>query len=307
MKNKIKIGIVGLGNLGQACADIVKERKDEFELVAIFSRRAVDGTVPLADIEQYKGKIDVILACMGSSTDAPIMVPQLAKHFNTIDSFDNHGTLKNFIDGIRATQGKNVAIVGTGWDPGLFSILRVYMDAFIYRSTTEMFYGTGVSLGHSNAVREIKGVVDAIQLTIPKQDAVEKVKNNIAVTAHDKQLRVCYVVADTKDHARIEKEIKTMPNYFEPYETEVHFVSAEEFAQKYKGRLDHGGQVIVADEQSQAEFKLTLKSNPYFTACVMVAYSIAAYQMHKEGQTGVFTVADIAPKYLSFDDLLHKI
>ena len=304
---KIRIGIVGMGNLGKACAEIIRERPNEFELVATFSRRSVDGTIPFDRIKKYKNKIDVILACMGSSIDAPIMLPQIAKHFNTVDSFDTHETIGEYMDGIRSTQKKHVAIVGTGWDPGLFSLLRVYMDAFLYRSKTEMFYGPGVSLGHSNAIREIAGVIDAIQFTIPKEEAVGRVKKGESVTAHDKQLRVCYVVAPKKEHTRIENEIKTMPYYFEPYQTHVHFVGAKEFQTKYKGRKEHGGQVIVADNMSQAEFKLTLKSNPFFTACVMVAYSIAAFQMRKDGKTGVFTVADIAPKYLSFESLLHKI
>lgn len=305
---KIKIGVVGLGNLGRACVKIIREREAEFDLVAIFSRRPLPGTVPLEQIDDYRGKIDVMLICVGSSTDAPKIVPQIARNFSTVDSYDTHAELDNYITSIRRNcSSKNVSIVGTGWDPGLFSLLRIYFDAFLYNTTAETFWGRGVSLGHTNAVKEIPGVTDAIQFTVPKPDAVAAVKSGRTVRPMEKHKRVCYVVAPIDKHTEIERAIKTMPNYFDGYDTEVTFVNQSDFNRRFRGRTDHGGMVLASDGTSRAEFKLALKSNPHFTACVMVAYAIAAHQLKAQGRTGVFTVADIAPRYLAQTDLLHKI
>ncbi|MCL2851383.1 MAG: diaminopimelate dehydrogenase [Firmicutes bacterium] len=304
---KIRVGVVGLGNLGRSCIDIVKERSDLFELIAVFSRREVEGTVLLSTVDEYKDKIDILLVCVGSSTDAPILLPQLAKNFSTVDSFDTHAKIGEYIENIQKDQGDVVAVVGTGWDPGIMSLMRIYFDAFVIGKPAESFWGDGVSLGHSNAVREIEGVEDAIQFTIPKEDAVDAVRKGKVVKALDKHKRVCFVVAQNDKHKQIEEAIKTMPNYFAGYETEVNFTSKQHFDKEFKGRVEHGGLVLASDGKSQMEFKLKLESNPYYTASVMVAYAIAAFRLKQEGKTGVFTVADIAPKYLEIGDVISKI
>jgi diaminopimelate dehydrogenase len=299
-KTKIRAAVVGLGNLGRACAQQLSARKEDFDLVAVFSRRAVEGTVPLNDIEKYKGKIDVVLVCVGSSDDAPVLLPDIAKNFCTVDSFDTHAKLPEYIKSVSAAAGaKNTCIVGTGWDPGLLSVMRLYLTALLPSARTETFWGPGVSMGHTNAIKNIAGVADAIQFTVPKASALKKAHAGAPVSAHDKHKRVCYVVAAPgADRAQIEHQIKTMPNYFAPYETAVHFVSPKAFNKKYKGRSEHAGQVISADESSSARFELSLKSNARFTAQVMLAYAIANFNMARAGLHGVFTVADVAPKYL---------
>lgn len=304
--NKIKVAVVGLGNLGKACIGILKGRK-EFELFGVFSRRAVDGALPLDTIEQYKEKIDVVLVCVGSSTDAPVLLPRLAKTFNTVDSFDTHAKLADYIKNIKKATDKSstTAIVATGWDPGLLSLGRIYFDAFM-ASTTQTFWGPGVSLGHTNAIKGIDGVENAIQFTVPKQTAVSAAKKGIQLEGFEKHKRVCYVVAPSAKHESIETAIRTMPNYFAGYETEVHFVSQKEF-RRYANRTEHAGQLINTDGKSTAHFKLNLKSNSHFTASVMIAYAIANFQLQKEKQSGVFTVADIAPKYLIQGDCINKV
>ncbi|MDR0975378.1 MAG: diaminopimelate dehydrogenase [Christensenellaceae bacterium] len=317
---KIKIAVVGNGNLGRCVAEQAKER-EEFELVGVFSRRDCAGCLPYKSLPKYKGKIDVVLMCAGSSDDAPKMTPEILRNFSTVDSFDTHALLHKYIKKATTSTTKSgtTAIISTGWDPGLFSVIRIYLSACLTRSKTDKthplsgaltqtFWGKGVSMGHSNAVRNIDGVIDAIQFTVPVDAAVELCKKGEFVPDEKKHRRVVYLVARHKDQKRIEKEIRTMPNYFEPYETEVNFIEKEEFDAKFKGRLEHAGLVVACDENSSAEFKLKLKSNPYFTATIMLAYAIANYKLQSEGTSGIYTVADIAPKYLQLtDDSLKKV
>jgi len=306
---KIKIGVVGLGNLGRACIEIIKERKNEFQLIAVFSRREVSGCISLAQINEYKDKIDVLLVCVGSQADAPILVPQLAQNFNTVDSFDNHAEIPLYIERINENQDNTTAIVATGWDPGLFSIVRIYFDAFI-GGTAESFYGKGVSLGHTNAVRAIQGVQDAIQFTIPKSEAVTKVRKGQQVDCLEKHKRLCYVVCEhdsPEERKRIENEIKSMKNYFENQEVEIIFISKKDFDKRYKNKVSHGGMVLSGDGKSTIELKLKLKSNPRFTAQVMIAYAIANYNLQQQDRSGVFTVADIEPALLTNCNYLQKI
>ena len=305
---KIKIAIAGYGNLGKACEALIK-KNDNFELIGIFSRRSIKNTISLTEIENYKEKIDVLLVCVGSSIDAPTIVPQLATHFNTVDSFDTHAVLEQYINSIQTVTQKSqkTAIVATGWDPGLFSILRIYFDSFSPISKTQTFWGSGVSLGHSNAIKEIKNVEDAIQFTIPIKEAISKAKKGLLQSSTEKHKRICYVVAPETHHLRIEQEIKNMPNYFEGYQTDVIFVSKNLFEQKFKNRKEHAGLVLLSDDFNKISFQLKLKSNPRFTAQVMLAYAIANYKLHNENKTGVFTVADIPPKYLTNENWLEKI
>ena len=305
---KIRVGVIGLGNLGKSCIEILQERASQFELIAIFTRSGqVEGTLPTSRVDEFVGKIDVMLVCVGSSADAPLLVPELASKFNTVDSFDTHAKLPEYIESIRAKQNSTVAVVGTGWDPGIFSLMRIYFDAFSGREDSQTFWGKGVSLGHSNAIRKIEGVVDAIQFTVPKTEAIKSVRAGEMVEARHKHKRVCYVVANEKEQSRIEQEIRTMPNYFEGQEVEVNFVSAKEFGRRFKGRVEHGGLVVSGDSRTQMEFRLKLKSNPHYTACAMVAYTIAVARLADEEKIGVYTVADIAPRYLACEDFIKKV
>jgi len=301
---KIRVGIVGLGNLGAACKELVESRADEFELVAVFSRRKVDGTVLLDDIEKYKSKIDVVLVCVGSKDDAPVLVPGLAANFNTVDSFDTHAKLAEYIKSIKP---HGVSIVATGWDPGLMSVVRMYFGASIPSGPTQSFWGPGVSMGHTNACRQIEGVTDAIQFTVPVQKMMEQAAKGVTLESNKKHQRVCYVVAEKENRARIKETILNMPDYFAGQDVKVNFVSQAAFDKKFRNRNEHEGAVISADESSTAMFGLTLKSNARFTASVMLAYAIANYNLQKAGQKGVFTVADIAPKYLFRGDRLDLI
>ena len=305
---KIKIGIAGYGNLGKACEQLIKDDSN-FELVGVFSRRSSKQTIMLERIEEYKDKIDVLLICVGSSTDAPKLVPELAKHFNTVDSFDTHATLPQYIESIKASTatGSTTAIVATGWDPGLFSLLRIYFDSFLTNTQSQTFWGSGVSLGHSNAIKDITDVKDAIQFTVPVKESITYAKRGIQIPSTKKHRRVCYVVAPEAHHARIEKEIKTMPNYFAGYETEVNFISQSLFNKKFKNRKEHAGLVVSSDLSSKISFHLKLKSNPRFTAQVMLSYAIANFNLQKESNKGVFTVADIAPRYLCKSEYINKI
>jgi len=284
----IRIAIIGMGNLGKACAELIRASQD-LELVATFTRQTS------LEIMDWADKIDVVLVCVGSQIDAPVVTPWLAKNFCTVDSYDNHREMAKYIESIsREHQSNNnsphssfviphcspkVNIVGVGWDPGLFSLMRIYLGAFT-GTEAKTFWGPGVSLGHTNAVKSIAGVKDAIQWTIP-------------VISENRHKRVCHVVADTAKHRFIENEIKTMPNYFAPYQTEVHFVD------KIKKSHQHGGFVIAKGNGVNTKFALKLKSNPKFTAAVMLAYAKAAVKLRDEGKSGVFTVADIAPRYLA--------
>ena len=278
-KRTIRVAVVGLGNLGRACVEQIKQRGKEFELTAVFSRRPIPNTMPMDQIEQYKNKVDVVLICVGSNNDAPAIVPRIAKNFNIVDSYDTHNNLENYITSIKT---KKVAIVATGWDPGLLSIIRLYLTALIPDATLQTFWGPGVSMGHTNAIKQIEGVKAAYQETVPL----------ISQGVHK---RVCYITADKADQARIEQQIRKLPNYFAGQNVEVNFVT------KVPNRTRHTGQVICTDKTSHAHFKVSLKSNPKFTAQIMLAYAKANYNLQINNKSGVFNVADIAPKYL-FDN-----
>ena len=315
---KIRIGIVGYGNIGRGVEQSIK-RNDDMELKAVFTRRdpasvkiQTEGAEVkhFDDMEAMKDDIDVMILCGGSATDLPVIGPKVAASFNTIDSFDTHAKIPEYFANVdkAAKEGKNVSIISVGWDPGMFSLNRLYAESILVQGSTYTFWGKGVSQGHSDAVRRIKGVKDAKQYTIPVEAALEAVRNgeNPELTTRQKHTRECFVVAEEgADLARIEEEIKTMPNYFDEYDTTVHFISQEELNRDHSG-IPHGGFVIRSgktgwnDENSHViEYSLKLDSNPEFTSSVIVAYARAAYRMNQEGQKGCKTVFDVAPAYLS--------
>ena len=317
----IKIGILGYGNLGRGVECAIKQNPD-MELAVVFTRRKPETvniltkTAKVAstdDIEAYKDKIDVLILCGGSATDLPVQTPQMAKLFNVIDSFDTHARIpEHFADVDNAAKDSgHIGIISVGWDPGMFSLQRLYASAILSNGSSYTFWGKGVSQGHSDAIRRIKGVKNGKQYTIPVNSALAAVRNgdNPELTARQKHTRECFVVAEEgADLARIEQEIKTMPNYFAEYDTTVHFISEEEFARDHSG-IPHGGFVIHSgktgwDETTKhvIEYSLKLESNPEFTSSVLVAFARAAYRLAKEGQTGCRTVFDIAPAYLSQHD-----
>ena len=314
----IRIGILGYGNLGRGVECAIKHNPDT-ELVAVFTRRdpktvkilTETATVySVNDAEKMKDKIDVLIICGGSATDLPKQTPEYAKMFNVIDSFDTHARIPEHFDAVDAAakESGHVGIISVGWDPGMFSLNRMYANAILTNGNDYTFWGKGVSQGHSDAVRRIKGVKDAKQYTIPVEAALEAVRNgeNPELTTRQKHTRECFVVAEEgADLARIEEEIKTMPNYFDEYDTTVHFISQEELNRDHSG-IPHGGFVIRSgktgwnDENSHViEYSLKLDSNPEFTSSVIVAYARAAYRMNQEGQKGCKTVFDVAPAYLS--------
>ena len=316
--SKIRIGIVGYGNIGRGVLQAVK-RNEDMELAAVFTRRdpasvkiAAEGVkvVHIDDMLSMKDDIDVMVLCGGSATDLPVMGPQIAANFNTIDSFDTHAKIPEYFANVdkAAKEGNNISIISVGWDPGMFSLNRLYAESILVQGSTYTFWGKGVSQGHSDAVRRIKGVKDAKQYTIPVEAALEAVRNgeNPELTTRQKHTRECFVVAEEgADLARIEEEIKTMPNYFDEYDTTVHFISQEELDRDHSG-IPHGGFVIRSgktgwnNENSHViEYSLKLDSNPEFTSSVIVAYARAAYRMNQEGQKGCKTVFDVAPAYLS--------
>ncbi len=306
MENKIKIGIIGYGNLGKGVEMAIRQNPD-MELTAIFSRRAtaINSTskmVPIAQIEEYKGKIDVMILCGGSATDLPEQGPHFSKMFNTIDSFDTHAKIPDYFAKVdqASKSGNNLSLISTGWDPGLFSLARILGYSFLPQGESYTFWGKGVSQGHSDAIRRLKGVKDAIQYTIPFENAIEKVRAGECpkLTTSEKHYRVCYVVADDcADLGEIEKAIKTMPNYFDEYQTTVYFITEEELKANHSG-MPHGGFVIRTgitgeNTKQRIEFNLDLESNPEFTAGILVAYARAIARMAKEGQIGARTVFDI--------------
>lgn len=314
----MKIGILGYGNLGRGVECAIAQNPDA-ELAAVFTRREpkdvkilTDG-VPVMradDAVKMKDKIDVLIICGGSATDLPVQTPEYAKYFNVIDSFDTHAKIPEHFENVNkaALDGGNTAIISVGWDPGMFSLARMYSNAILTDGSDYTFWGRGVSQGHSDAIRRIDGVVDARQYTVPVPEAVEAVRSgkNPTLTTRQKHTRECYVVAeDGADLERIEREIKTMPNYFADYDTTVYFISEEELKRNHSA-IPHGGSVIrsgktgVNGENSHIiEYSLKLDSNPEFTASVLVAYARAAYRMNKEGMTGCKTVLDVPPAYLS--------
>ena len=318
---KIRIGIVGYGNIGRGVEQSIK-RNDDMELAAVFTRRD-PATVSIQtegaavkhfdDMVSMKGEVDVMILCGGSATDLPVIGPEVAASFNTIDSFDTHAKIPEYFANVdkAAKEGKNVSIISVGWDPGMFSLNRLYANAILTNGKDYTFWGKGVSQGHSDAVRRIKGVKDAKQYTIPVEAALEAVRNgeNPDLTTRQKHTRECFVVAEEgADLAQIENDIKTMPNYFSDYDTTVHFISEEELKRDHSG-IPHGGFVIRSgktgwnDENNHViEYSLKLDSNPEFTSSVLVAYARAAYRMNKEGQSGAKTVFDVAPAYLCAAD-----
>ncbi len=314
----LRIGIYGYGNLGRGVEAAIALNNDA-ELVGVFTRRDPSAVkirtagvevYHTDELENFKDKIDVLIICGGSATDLPEMTPALAKHFNVLDSFDTHAKIPEHFDRVdeAAKAGDRIALISCGWDPGLFSLARLYMNAVLPVGQDYTFWGRGVSQGHSDAIRRIKGVKDARQYTVPVASAVESVRNGEApvLTTREKHTRECYVVAeDGADLAYIENEIKTMPNYFSDYDTAVHFISAEEMARDHAA-LPHGGSVIRSgktgfDKENThvCEFSLKLDSNPEFTGSVLVAYARAIKKMYDRGCRGCKTVFDVAPADLS--------
>lgn len=316
--SKIRIGIMGYGNLGRGVECAVRQNAD-MELAAVFTRRGADSVqlatagvpvYPAARAAEFAGQIDVLVLCGGSATDLPEQTPAMAALFNVVDSFDTHARIPEHFAAVDAAAKKagKVAAISVGWDPGLFSLARTYAGAVLPDGADYTFWGRGVSQGHSDAIRRIDGVLDARQYTVPVPAALEAVRagRNPELTTREKHTRECYVVAAPgADKARIEKEIKEMPNYFADYDTTVTFITQEELDRDHKG-IPHGGTVIRSGSTGRdgenrhiVEFKLTLDSNPEFTSSVLLAYARAVYRMHQEGQYGCRTVLDIPPAYLS--------
>lgn len=325
----IRIGILGYGNLGRGVECAVEANAD-MQLVAVFTRRdpsavkiATAGVpvVPAQEAAQWQDKIDVLILCGGSATDLPKQTPEYAKLFNVIDSFDTHARIpEHFADVDAAAKASgHIGIISVGWDPGLFSLARVYSNAILPSGRDYTFWGKGVSQGHSDAIRRIAGVKNAKQYTVPVESALEAVRagKNPDLTTRQKHTRECFVVLEEgADAARVEQEIKTMPNYFDEYDTTVHFISEEELAKNHSG-LAHGGFVIRSGRTGHQqehnhiiEFNLKLDSNPEFTTSVLIAYARAAHRLAREGQTGCRTVLDIPPAYLSAksgEELRHSL
>lgn len=314
---KIRIGIVGYGNIGRGVEQSIK-RNDDMELKAVFTRRdpasvkiQTEGAEVkhFDDMEAMKDDIDVMILCGGSATDLPVIGPKVAASFNTIDSFDTHAKIPEYFANVdkAAKEGNNISIISVGWDPGMFSLNRLYAESILVQGSTYTFWGKGVSQGHSDAIRRIDGVKNAIQYTVPIEDAVEQVRSGSEpeLTTRQKHLRECYVVAEEgADKAAIENAIKTMPNYFSDYDTTVTFITEEELKANHS-KMPHGGFVIRTGEtgcegnKHVIEYSLKLDSNPEFTGSVLVAYARAAHRLSKKGECGARSVFDIAPAMLS--------
>lgn len=311
--NTIRVGIVGYGNLGRGVEAAIKQNPD-MELVGIFTRRKPDGIstnkkmIHISEIEQYVGKVDVMLLCGGSATDLPEQGPYVASMFNIVDSYDTHAKIPEYFSAVDKVAKNNghACVISTGWDPGLFSLNRLLAESILPEGKEYTFWGKGLSQGHSDALRRIEGVHNAVQYTIPIEEAVNKVRSgeNPELTTREKHLRECYVVAKPgEDLARIENEIKTMPNYFADYDTIVNFITEEELKANHS-TMPHGGSVLRSGKTGENskqifEFSLNLESNPEFTASVMVAYARAIYKFAQEGFAGAKTVFDIPFGYLS--------
>ncbi len=313
----MKIAIMGYGNLGRGVEYAVGQN-DDMELMGVFTRRSPETVKTVSGVSVYhadrllekKEEIDVLVMCGGSATDLPLQTPEYAKYFNIVDSFDTHAKIPEHFARVdqAAKEGRKVAMISVGWDPGMFSLNRLYAGAILREGRDYTFWGKGVSQGHSDAIRRIPGVKDAKQYTIPVEFALNAVRNceNPELTVRQKHTRECFVVAEEgADLVRIEKEIKTMPNYFADYDTTVHFITEEELQRDHAG-IPHGGMVLRTGKTGTGgeynhviEYSLKLDSNPEFTACVLVAYARAAYRMSSEGMTGCKTVFDVAPAYLS--------
>jgi len=314
----MKIGILGYGNLGRGVECAVRQNAD-MELAAIITRRDPASVKPMTEgvpvysvdeIESLKGKIDVLVLCGGSATDLPEQTPEYAKYFNVIDSFDTHARIPEHFANVdkAAKENGHVALISCGWDPGMFSVMRLYGSAVLPEGQDYTFWGKGVSQGHSDAIRRVKGVKNGKQYTIPIDSALEAVRSgsNPELSTREKHLRECFVVAEEgADLAQIENDIKTMPNYFSDYDTTVHFISEEEFVRDHAG-IPHGGFVFRTgvtgankENKHVIEYSLKLDSNPEFTSSVILAYARAINRLAAEGAVGCKTVFDIAPAYLS--------
>lgn len=315
---KIRIGIVGYGNLGRS-AELGIRQNDDMELAGVFTRRNPSdielltegvGVFNIEAAERMTDKIDVMILCGGSMSDLPVQGPEFAKMFNTVDGYDTHAKIPEYFEAMdrQARENKNVAVISSGWDPGMFSLSRLYGEVILPKGKNYTFWGKGVSQGHSDAIRRIKGVKYAKQYTIPVESAINSIRKGETpdLTPRQKHIRECYVVAEEgANKETIEREIKTMPNYFSDYDTIVHFISMEEFKKKHGG-LAHGGFVIQTgrtglnnEHNHIIEYNIKLDSNPDFTANVLLAYARAAYRLQQEGIYGAKTVFDIAPAYLS--------
>ncbi|HHY90547.1 MAG TPA: diaminopimelate dehydrogenase [Clostridiales bacterium] len=325
MDRKIKIGIVGYGNLGKGVKAALTQNPD-FELVAIFTRRNPEAlqvddvkVEHLSDIWNYKGKIDVMILCGGSANDLPEQTPMIAEGFNTVDSYDNHAKIPEHyqrVDEIAKKSG-TVSLISVGWDPGLFSLNRLLGQAVLPQGKDYTFWGTGVSQGHSDAIRRVPGVKYGIQYTVPVEEAMERVRSgeNPDLTAKERHRRVCYVVLEEgADSKQVESDIKNMPDYFAGYDTTVHVISEEAFKREHC-TMPHGGFVIRTGNtgngmKHRLEFGLTLEDNPGFTSSVLVAYARAVYRLSQEGKSGAYTIFDIPPGYLlpkSKEELIKEL
>lgn len=312
---KLRIAIAGYGNLGRGVESAVREAHD-MELTALFTRRAPESIKTVSGVPVYsmdkaelmKEEIDVLIICGGSANDLPKQTPALAEHFNVIDSFDTHAKIPEHFSAVDTACKKSgkIGIISCGWDPGMFSINRLYGQAILPEGNDYTFWGKGVSQGHSDAIRRIDGVLDARQYTIPVESALESVRRGEApeLTTREKHTRECFVVAEEgADLERIENEIKTMPNYFADYDTTVHFISAEELSRDHAG-IPHGGRVFRTGKTNGGknshviEYSLKLDSNPEFTASVLVACARAAARLNAEGISGAKTILDLPPSYL---------
>ena len=318
VKMKTRIGILGYGNLGRGIECAIKHN-DDMELVAVFTRRNPDvvkimtenvKVYSINDVKDFKDKIDVMILCGGSATDLPEQTKKYVEMFNVIDSFDTHARIPEHFANVDAAakEGGHVGIISVGWDPGMFSLNRLYANAILPDGNDYTFWGKGVSQGHSDAIRRVEGVKDGKQYTIPAEAALKAVRNgeNPELTTRQKHTRECFVVLEEgADAAKVEEEIKTMPNYFSDYDTTVHFISEEELKANHSG-IPHGGFVLRSgktgwdgENKHLIEYSLKLDSNPEFTSSVLIAYARAAYRLASEGQSGCKTVFDIAPAYLS--------
>ena len=313
----IKIGLYGYGNIAKGVECAVKQNKD-MEISCVFTRRAPETVTTISgapvyrtdDVLNHKADVDVLIMCGGSATDLPEQTPAMAKHFNVVDSFDTHKNIPVHFDNVDAASKESgkIGIISVGWDPGMFSLNRLYGSAILVDGADYTFWGKGVSQGHSDAIRRVEGVLDARQYTIPVPEALEAVRSGSQpqLTTRQKHTRECFVVAEEgADLKRIENDIVTMKNYFDEYDTTVHFISQEELDRDHKG-IPHGGFVIRTgktgkdlEHNNVIEYSLKLDSNPEFTSAVIVAYARAAYRMNKEGMSGCKTVFDIPPAYLS--------
>ncbi|RBQ23045.1 hypothetical protein ALNOE001_11680 [Candidatus Methanobinarius endosymbioticus] len=323
MTEKTKIGIVGYGNLGKG-VELGIEQNDDMELIAIFTRRdpkSLDHPLMenMENMESYKDKIDVMILCGGSATDLPEQTPEISKIFNTVDSFDTHANIPDHFANVDKVGKENgtLSLISTGWDPGLFSMYRIMGESMLPVGNTYTFWGKGVSQGHSDAIRRIDGVLNAKQYTIPIEKSLDRVRSgeNPEFTTKEKHLRVCYVVLESgADKAKIEEKIKTMPNYFDEYDTEVNFVSEEELDKNHSG-MSHGGYVIRTgvsqnETKQRMEFVLDLGSNPEFTSSVLITYARAVQKIHEDGKNGCITVFDVPLGMLSpkpSEELIKKL